>query len=48
LQFTGVTPVNAITASAIPSAFVSQVNANALLTVLPGLCNGTPVSVVNP
>jgi len=48
LQLTGVTPVNTITDSAIPSPFVSHANVAAVLTVFPGLCNGTPVSDVNP
>lgn len=48
LQFNGVTPVNAITASAIPSPFVSHASDAAVVTVFPGLCSGTPVSDANP
>jgi hypothetical protein len=48
LQFTGVTFVNAIVASAIPSPFVSHASVAAVVTVFPGLCSGIPVSVWNP
>ena len=48
LQLTGVTAVNATTDSAIPSPFVSHDNVAAVVTVLPGLCNGSPVSASNP
>jgi hypothetical protein len=48
LQFTGVTLVNAITASAILSPFVSHTSVAAVVTVFPGLCSGIPVSVWNP
>jgi hypothetical protein len=48
LQFNGVTAPNAIVASAIPSPFVSHASVAAVVTVFPGLCSGTPVSVVNP
>jgi hypothetical protein len=48
LQLTGVTFVNAITASAIPSPFVSHASVAAVVTVFPGRCNGTPVSDWNP
>ena len=45
LQLTGVTAVSEITASGVPSPFVSQVSVAAVVTVLPGRCSGTPVSV---
>jgi hypothetical protein len=48
LQFNGVTLVNGIVASAIPSPFVSHASVAAVLTVFPGLCNGIPVSDANP
>ena len=48
LQFNGVTAPNAIVASAIPSPFVSHASVAAVVTVFPGLCSGTPVSVANP
>jgi hypothetical protein len=48
LQFTGVTLVNAIVASSVPSPFVSHVSVAAVVTVLPGRCSGIPVSVWNP
>jgi hypothetical protein len=48
LQLTGVTPVRAIVASAIPSPFVSHASVAAVVTVLPGLCSGIPVSDVKP
>ncbi len=46
--FTGVTFVNGIARSGIPSPFVSQLNTSEFVTVLPGLCNGNPVSSLNP
>jgi hypothetical protein len=48
LQLTGVTGVNVITASAVPSPFVSHDSVAAVVTVLPGRCSGIPVSDVNP
>src|SRR5215471_17804322 len=48
LQFTGVTLVNTIVDSAVPSPFVSHANVAAVDTVFPGRCNGIPVSDVNP
>lgn len=48
LQLTGVTFVNVTTDSAIPSPFVSHDNVTAVVTVFPGLCNGSPVSASNP
>src|SRR5258705_4918946 len=48
LQLTGVTFVSAITASGVPSPFVSHVSVAAVVTVLPGRCSGIPVSVWNP
>jgi len=48
LQFTGVTLVNTIVDSGIPSPFVSHNNDAAVVTVFPGLCSGTPVSDENP
>jgi hypothetical protein len=48
LQFTGVTFCSAITDSGIPSPFVSHASVTAVVTVLPGLCNGTPVSASKP
>jgi hypothetical protein len=48
LQFTGVTLVSTITASGVPSPFVSHVSVAAVVTVLPGRCSGIPVSVWNP
>jgi hypothetical protein len=44
----GLTAVSGIVKSATPSAFVSQITANALDTVLPGRCSGTPVSALKP
>jgi hypothetical protein len=48
LQFTGVTDPNTNVASGIPSPFVSHDSVAAVVTVLPGLCSGIPVSDVNP
>jgi hypothetical protein len=48
LQLTGVTLVNATTDSGIPSPFVSHASVAAVVTVLPGLCSGTPVSASKP
>jgi hypothetical protein len=48
LQLTGVTFVNTIIESAIPSPFVSHVSVAAVVTVLPPRCSGTPVSDWNP
>jgi hypothetical protein len=48
LQFNGVTAVNGICASEIPSPFVSQNSVAAVVTVFPDRCNGCPVSVVKP
>jgi len=48
LQFTGVTLVNTIVDSAVPSPFVSHASDAAVDTVFPGRCNGIPVSDVNP
>jgi hypothetical protein len=48
LQLTGVTDVNAIVASGIPSPFVSHASVAAVVTVLPGLCSGIPVSDEKP
>jgi hypothetical protein len=48
LQLTGVTFVRATVVSAIPSPSVSHDNVAAVVTVLPALCSGTPVSAANP
>jgi hypothetical protein len=48
LQLTGATFTNATTVSADPSPFVSHAIVAAVDTVLPGRCNGTPVSVWKP
>jgi hypothetical protein len=48
LQLTGVTFVNVITDSAVPSPFVSHDSVAAVVTVFPGLWSGIPVSVWNP
>src|ERR1051325_7988040 len=48
LMLFGVTLVKAVDVSGMPSPFVSQINARAELTVLPGRCSGTPVSDENP
>ncbi|HST22110.1 MAG TPA: hypothetical protein VLR90_13385 [Blastocatellia bacterium] len=48
LQLTGVTLTNATVVSAIPSPFVSHDNVAAVVTVLPGLWIGMPVSPWNP
>ena len=48
LMLTGVTPVKAVVVSGMPSPLVSQTKAKAEVTVLPGLCNGTPVSLAKP
>jgi hypothetical protein len=48
LQLTGVTLTSATVVSAIPSPFVSHDNVAAVVTVLPGLCSGTPVSASKP
>src|SRR6185295_13586108 len=48
LQLTGVTFVNTITASRFPSPFVSHASVAAVVTVLPGRCNGAPVCSSNP
>jgi hypothetical protein len=44
LQFNGVTPVNAMTASGTPLPSASQASVAAVETVFPPRCNGTPVS----
>jgi hypothetical protein len=48
LQLTGVTAPSATTDSAIPSPFVSHASVAAVVTVLPGRCNGAPVCSSNP
>jgi hypothetical protein len=48
LQLTGDTFTNATVVSAIPSPFVSHDNVAAVVTVLPGLWIGMPVSPWNP
>jgi len=50
LQLTGpvLGSVNGMVESMIPSAFVSQASVAALVTVLPALCSGIPVSSANP
>jgi len=48
LQLTGVTFTSATVDSGIPSPFVSHDNVAAVVTVLPSLCSGTPVSDSNP
>jgi hypothetical protein len=48
LQLTGVTLTSATTVSGTPSPFVSHASVAAVVTVLPGLCNGTPVSASKP
>ena len=48
LMLVGVTTVNAVKLSATPSPLVSQPNDKAEVTVLPGRCNGTPVSLEKP
>ena len=48
LMFNGVTDVNAVVVSGIPSPLVSHTNLKAEVTVLPGLCSGTPVSLLKP
>jgi hypothetical protein len=45
---TGVTDDNAIVRSGTPSLFVSHTRFCPVVTVLPGRCNGTPVSDENP
>ena len=48
LQLTGVTLTSATVDSGTPSPFVSHASVAAVVTVLPGLCSGIPVSVWNP
>jgi hypothetical protein len=48
LQFTGVTDASAIVTSGTASPLVSHASVAAVVTVLPGLCSGTPVSPANP
>lgn len=48
LQLTGVTPVNPIVASGVPSPFVSHASVAVVVTVFPGRCNCIPVSDANP
>jgi hypothetical protein len=48
LQLTGVTLPSTIVASGMESPFVSQAKVAAEVTVLPGLCRGTPVSLLKP
>jgi hypothetical protein len=48
LQLTGVTLPNTIVASGTPFPSVSHISVAAVVTVFPGLCSGTPVSVVKP
>jgi hypothetical protein len=48
LQLTGVTLTNATTVSGTPFPSVSHARVAAVETVLPGRCNGTPVSDWNP
>jgi hypothetical protein len=48
LQLTGVTLVSTNVASTTPSPFVSHASVAAVLTFLPSLCSGIPVSDWNP
>src|SRR5258706_14877283 len=48
LMLIGVTLTKAVVVSTTPSPFVSQAKTKAEVTVLPGRCNGTPVSLAKP